>query len=235
MALAILQARMSSTRLPGKVMRPILGRPMIARQIERLKRAEGLSGIVVATSTEAGDDAIAAEAARLAVGCHRGPLDDVLGRFVGALAAAGSPKTFVRLTADCPLVDWRLIDRCIAAHAAAGADYTHNTPGWTFPKGLDVEVCETQALLRADREGRDAYEREHVTPYLYRHPERFRIEKVTRDPPLRYRWTVDTPEDFAFVTRVYEDLYPRNPAFTTEDILEWQAAHPEAVLLNEVD
>jgi spore coat polysaccharide biosynthesis protein SpsF len=233
MTLAILQARMSSTRLPGKVMRPILGQPMIARQVERLRRATRLSGIAIATSTDAGDDVIAAEAERLGVGCHRGPLDDVLARFVGALAAAGNPRTLVRLTADCPLADWRLIDRCIRAHEAAHADYTHNTPGWTFPKGLDVEVCETDALLRADREGRTPYDREHVTPYLYGHPELFRIERVTREPPLRYRWTVDTPEDFAFVTKVYEALYPANPAFTSEDILDWQAANPDAVPPNE--
>src|ERR1700694_2752897 len=105
MALAIMQARMSSTRLPGKVMRPILGQPMIARQVERLRRAERLSGIVIATSTGSDDDTIALEAERLGVGVYRGSLEDVLGRFVGALAAAGNPKTFVRLTADCPLAD----------------------------------------------------------------------------------------------------------------------------------
>jgi len=226
---------MSSTRLPGKVLRPILGVPMIARQIERLRRAERLSAIVIATSTNAEDDAIAAEAAQLGVGMHRGPLDDVLARFVGGLAAAGAPKTFVRLTADCPLADWRVIDACIAAHERAGADYTNNVAGWTFPKGLDVEVCETAALLRADREATSAYDREHVMPWLYAHPDRFKLEHVTRDPPLRYRWTVDTPEDFAFVTEVYEALYPTNPAFTTEDILDWQAANPEKVIPNLVE
>ncbi len=235
MALAILQARMSSTRLPGKVMRPILGAPMIGRQIERLKRAERLSGIVVATSDADDDKVVADYAASLGVGCFRGPLDDVLARFLGALDEAGSPKTFVRLTADCPLADWRLIDRCIEAHAAAGADYTHNSPGWTFPKGLDVEVCETSALLRAAREGTSAYDREHVTPFIYGHPELFRIERITRDPPLRYRWTVDTPEDFAFVTKVYAALYPANPAFTSEDVLDWQAANPGEVLPHEID
>jgi spore coat polysaccharide biosynthesis protein SpsF len=235
MALAILQARMSSTRLPGKVMRPILGEPMIGRQVERVRRARRLSGVVIATSTAPDDDVIEAYAAEIGVGCYRGPLDDVLGRFVGALKPAGNPKTFLRLTADCPLADWRLIDACIDAHQAAGADYTHNSPGWTFPKGLDVEVCETAALLRADAEGRTPYEREHVTPFIYGHPELFKIERITRDPPLRYRWTVDTPEDFAFVTAVYAALYPTNPAFTSEDILDWQATHPDQVLPHEID
>jgi spore coat polysaccharide biosynthesis protein SpsF len=234
MVLAILQARMSSTRLPGKVMRPILGQPMIGRQVERLRRAQRLSGIVVATSTDPGDDVIEAWSRTAGVGCWRGPLDDVLARFVGALEAAGLPKTFVRLTADCPLADPGLIDRCVDQHAASGADYTYNSKDWTFPKGLDVEVCETAALLHAARETTDAYDHEHVTPYVYRHPDQFRLEAVTRTPPLRYRWTVDTPEDFAFVTAVYEALYPAKPAFDSGDILAWQAAHPDQVLPNAV-
>jgi spore coat polysaccharide biosynthesis protein SpsF len=232
--LAILQARMSSTRLPGKVMRPLLGQPMIARQIERLRRAGRLSAITVATSTDPGDDVLAAWCADNAIACFRGPLDDVQTRFLGALDAAGGPKTFLRLTADCPFADPAVIDACIAAHAASGADYTYNTRGWTFPKGLDVEVCETEALRRATAESADPYDREHVTPYIYGHPERFRVHAVTRDPPLRYRWTVDTPEDFAFVSAVYAALYPANPAFTTDDILAWQAAHPDQVLPNPV-
>jgi spore coat polysaccharide biosynthesis protein SpsF len=232
MVLAILQARMSSTRLPGKVMRPILGQPMIARQIERLRRARRLGPLTVATSTDASDDVIEDFCRSAGVGCWRGPLDDVLARFVGALQAAGSPKTFVRLTADCPLADPQLIDACIEAHAASGADYTYNWKDWTYPKGLDVEVCETAALMRAARESADPYDHEHVTPFVYRHPELFRLNAITRDPPLRYRWTVDTPEDFAFVTQVYEALYPAKPDFDSADILAWQAGHPDAVLPN---
>jgi spore coat polysaccharide biosynthesis protein SpsF len=231
--LAVLQARMSSSRLPGKVLRPILGRPMMALQIERLRRARRLGDIVVATSTGADDDAIAASCLAISVGCHRGPLDDVLARFAGAIAAAGNPKTFLRLTADCPLADWTLIDACIEAHAASGADLTYTSEGWTYPKGLDVEVVETAALLEADAKARDPYEREHVTPYIYRHPDRFSLNSLTRSPALRYRWTVDTPEDFAFVSAVYEALYPGKPDFTSEDILAWQAAHPDKVLVNE--
>jgi spore coat polysaccharide biosynthesis protein SpsF len=231
--LAVLQARMSSTRLPGKVMRPILGEPMIGRQIERLRRAKGLTGVVVATSTDALDDVIEAYCRTIGVDCHRGPLDDVLARFIGALKAVGEPRTFARLTADCPLADWTLIDRCVEAHAASGADLTYNSLGWTYPKGLDVEICETAALLRVGEEAADPYDREHVTPYIYRHPEQFRLDTVTRDPPLRYRWTVDTPADFAFVTAVYAALYPGKPAFTSEDILVWQAENPDRALPNE--
>jgi spore coat polysaccharide biosynthesis protein SpsF len=233
-ALAILQARMSSTRLPGKVMRPILGEPMIARQVERLRRARGLTGLTVATSTAEGDDVIAGWCAANDLGCWRGSLDDVRARYIGALEAAGNPKTFLRLTADCPLADPELIDRCIDAHAAADADYTYTSKDWTFPKGLDIEVCETAALLRAVRESDDPYDREHVTPYIYRHPEAFRLNPLMRDPPMRYRWTVDTPEDFAFVTAVYAALYPTKPDFTSDDVLAWQDAHPGRAPLNTV-
>jgi len=231
--LAVLQARMSSSRLPGKVLRPILGRPMLALQVERLRRARGLTGLVVATSTAPDDDAIEACCRDIGADCYRGSLDDVLGRFIGALTAAGTPQTFLRLTADCPLADWSLVDRCIEAHRRAGAALTYTSENWTFPKGLDVEVCETAALVEADAMTRDPYEREHVTPYIYRHPERFTLHSITRDPPLRFRWTVDTPQDFAFVSAVYEALYPAKPDFTSEDVLAWQAEHPDQVLINE--
>jgi spore coat polysaccharide biosynthesis protein SpsF len=231
--LAILQARMSSTRLPGKVLRPLLGAPMIGRQIERLRRSERLTRIVVATSTRSDDEPLTAYCHEIGVDCFRGDLDDVLGRFLGALEAYPA-QTFVRLTADCPLTDPELIDQAIAAHIAAGADYTNVQQHWTYPKGLDVEVCQTEVLQMAGQEARGS-DREHVTRFIYAHPERFSLHFLNRDPPLRYRWTVDTPEDFAFVSAVYADLYPANCAFTTNDILAWQARHPGQALVNVVE
>ena len=233
--LAILQARMSSTRLPGKVMAPILGQPMIGRQIERLRRTRGISRILVATSTREDDDLLAAYAHSLEVEVFRGDLSDVLERFHDALAAAGRPEHFLRLTADCPLTDPAVIDLCIARHLESGADYTHNSHRWTFPKGLDVEVCRTEALDAAWWQASDPYDREHVTPFIYHRPNRYRIERVTRDPPLRFRWTVDTPEDFAFAYDVYAALHPAKPDFATDDILAWQDAHPDRVLVNAVE
>jgi spore coat polysaccharide biosynthesis protein SpsF len=194
--LAILQARMSSTRLPGKVLTPLVGAPMVLRQIERLRRARHLTEIVIATSTQASDDVLARLCEDNGVALYRGDLHDVLGRFHGALAA------------------------------------TNNTGGWTYPKGLDVEICKTSALFAASREAVDPYEREHVTPFIYRRPERFRVHSVRRDPPWPYRWTVDTPEDFAFVEAVYQALYPQKPDFTTADVLAWQAQNPDRVLIN---
>ena len=233
--LAILQARMTSRRLPGKVMAPILGRPMIGLQIERMQRATALSGIVMATSTDARDDPLADYVSGLGVAVFRGPLDDVLARYHGALEAAGRPATFLRLTADCPLADPGVIDLCAAEHRAGGFDYTHNSPDWTFPKGLDVEVCQTAAFDRVVAEARDPYEREHVTPYIYRHPELFRIGRVRQTPPQRWRWTVDVPADFAFVTKVYEALYERNPDFRMADVLALQAATPGLALPHDPD
>ena len=231
--LAILQARMSSTRLPGKVMAPILGQPMIGRQIERLHRARGISRILVATSVREDDDVLAGYCQGVGVEVFRGDLGDVLDRIHAALVSAGQPEHFLRLTADCPLTDPAVIDLCIARHLQSGADYTHNTAGATYPKGLDVEVCRTEVLNAAWFQAALRYDREHVTPFIYQRADRFRIERVTRDPPLRFRWTVDTEEDFAFAYDVYAALYPRKPDFGIKDILGWQAEHPDRVLVNE--
>jgi spore coat polysaccharide biosynthesis protein SpsF len=219
--LTILQARTSSTRLPGKVLLDLVGAPMLERQIERVRRGKRIGTLAVATSTDPSDDPLAALCARLGVACHRGPLDDVLARYQGAAEAFGPADHIVRLTGDCPLADPEVIDAVIARHLEGGADYTSNTLKLTVPKGQDVEAFRAEHLAAAAREAIDPYEREHVTPFLYRHPERFGLANLERDPPLGdLRWTVDTPEDFAFVQKVYAALYPANPAFTSADVLE---------------
>ena len=221
MNLAILQARMTSSRLPGKVMAPVLGEPMIGRQIERLRRSVQIDRLIVATSAEPSDDALAAYCLSLGLGVVRGALDDVLGRFATALADHPDADVVVRLTADCPLADPVVIDAVIARHHAAGADYTSNTLGTrTYPHGLDAEVVRAEVLLQAARLADDPYEREHVTPYIYRRPEVFRLAGVTRRPSLaRLRWTVDVADDLAFVRGVYASLYAHDPAFTSEAII----------------
>jgi len=220
MILAVLQARMSSSRLPGKVMADVAGQPMITRQVERLRRARTLDRLVVATSDLLGDDGLAAYCSELGLAVHRGSLDDVLDRFHGAVQAFGPARAVIRLTADCPLADWRVVDQVVEAHLAGGYDYTNNTaPKRTFPHGLDVEVATPKALEAAWREARDPYEREHVTPFLYRRPERFHLGSVKSDHPApQLRWTVDAPQDLDFVRQVYETLYAANPAFTSEDV-----------------
>jgi spore coat polysaccharide biosynthesis protein SpsF len=228
MILAILQARMSSTRLPGKVMADVVGAPMILRQIERLHRSQRLNRILVATSIDPSDDGLAAMLALHDIRVHRGPLDDVLARFEGALKAHPA-EILVRLTADCPLADPEVIDATIDLLTARGLDYAANTPAHrTYPKGLDVEVMRSDALLRAAREAKDPYEREHVTPYLYRHPEMFAQDFISQGQDEgELRWTVDRPDDLEFVRAVYGALYPQKPDFGSEDVRAFVRSRPD--------
>ncbi|HEY9233588.1 MULTISPECIES: glycosyltransferase family protein [Phenylobacterium] len=228
MAVAILQARMSSSRLPGKVMKSLLGRPMIARQLERLSRCASLDRLIVATSEDASDDELASFLEQSGAPVFRGPLADVLGRYVGAIEAFGVTGQVVRLTADCPLADPEVIDAAVRLQAQSGADYVSNSVRRTYPRGLDVEVFTAEGLLTAGREASDPYEREHVTPFLYRNPDRFSRGELVQDrDDSSLRWTVDTPEDFAFVERVYEVLYPARPAFTSDDVRALPFSHHE--------
>ena len=232
--IAILQARMSSTRLPAKVLKPILGKPMLARQIERIRRAQTIERLVVATSDQPDDDAIAALCRQVDVGCFRGSRDDVLARFVGT-AERYPAAQIVRLTGDCPLVDPAVIDAVVTFHRDGGFDYSSNTLHPTFPDGLDVEVMRSAALSAAGREARDPFEREHVTPFLYRHPERFRLGDFRRSPDLSaLRWTVDQAEDYDMVCAVYAGLYPVKPDFALDDILALFEKRPELAKINAI-
>jgi spore coat polysaccharide biosynthesis protein SpsF len=229
MILAILQARMSSTRLPGKVLMPLAGAPLIVRQIERVARAERIDRLVVATSVEPEDDVLEKAVRREGIAVHRGPLDDVQARFIGALDAFGPADHVVRLTADCPLADWAVIDATIDAVLAAGADYGSNTPAHrTFPKGLDVEVMRAEVLREAAIEARTPEEREHVTWALHRRPDRWRQafhSQMAEEGDVR--WTVDRPDDYAFVAAVYDALYARDRAFTSQDVRDFVGGRPD--------
>jgi spore coat polysaccharide biosynthesis protein SpsF len=217
--LGILQARVSSTRLPRKILKTILGQPMLALQVERLRRCRRLDKLIVATSTDPSDDALAELCARIGVECYRGSLDDVLDRFYQA-ARPYQPVHVVRLTGDCPLTDPESIDQLIDFYMAAGCDYASNCHVPSLPDGLDAEILRMSALEIAWREAQLPSEREHVTPYIRNHPERFRVGLWRNDVDFSaQRWTVDEPEDFEFVSRVYEALYPKKPAFVMGDVL----------------
>jgi len=232
MVLAILQARFSSTRLPGKVLKPILGKPMLLRQIERVRRAERIDRFMVATSTDASDNAIENLCRENSIPCSRGSLNDVLDRFYQA-ARPLHPDHVVRLTGDCPLADPSLIDEIIAFHIEGGFDYTGNTIEQTYPDGLDVEVVKFAGLEAAWREASLPSEREHVTPFIYRHPDRFTLGSYRNTTDLSsLRWTVDEPLDFELVTKIYEALYPLNPAFATQDILALLDREPDLKTMN---
>jgi spore coat polysaccharide biosynthesis protein SpsF len=227
MILGILQARASSRRLPGKVLKPILGRPMLERQIERLRRARRMDKLVVATSTDASDDAIAALCQSLPIDCFRGSLDDVLDRFYQAARPYG-PRAVIRLTGDCPLADPAVIDQLIDMHLAGGFDYTSNVVKRSYPDGLDAEVMEFHCLETAWREATLPSEREHVTPFIRSQRQRYRFGDLVQAQDLSgQRWVVDDPEDFAFISAIYEALCPDNPAFTTADILALLERRPD--------
>jgi spore coat polysaccharide biosynthesis protein SpsF len=229
MILAILQARTSSSRLPGKVLLPLAGAPMILRQIERVRRARRIDRLVVATSDDPSDNELAQTLQRAGVDVHRGPLDDVLARFCGALTAFGPADHVVRLTGDCPLADPAVIDATIHKVVGAGADYGSNTPPRrTFPKGLDVE-CMTAAAIRAAAErATSPEEHEHVTWALHRRPDLYRQAFLSQAADEgEVRWTVDYPDDYTFVAAVYDALYPTNPAFTSDDVRALVRARPD--------
>ncbi len=230
-----IEARVGSTRLPGKVLLPILGKPMLARMIERLGRVERSDRIVVATTESPADDPIVAVAAAEGVECHRGSEDDVLGRVLGAALFVGA-DLIVETTADCPLIDPEVVDQVIAAFHANRVDYCANVLEPTYPRGLDVQVFPTAILSKVAELTDDPVDREHVSLYIYQHPERFRILNVASGYPApigALRWTVDTTEDLALVTAIYEELYPGRPDFGWKDVLALLGRRPELTAINQ--
>lgn len=227
MLLAILQARMSSRRLPGKVLKPILGQPMLFRQIERVRRSRSIDRLIVATSRHPSDDPLAQACAEAGIPCFRGDLDDVLGRFLAA-AEPHAPEAVMRLTGDCPLADWTVIDAVADLYRRSDCDYASNITPPTFPDGLDVEVVRYSALQEAAASTQVPYDREHVTQFVYDRPERFRHATLRLEHDLsRLRFTVDTPADFDLVAAVYEHFHPVDAAFSTADVLNLIASRPE--------
>ncbi len=228
---AIIQARTGSTRLPGKVLLPLLGEPLLATVVRRVARAASVDATVVATTTLPDDDAIADLAAEEGWLVERGSEMDLLDRYLQA-ARAHDAERVVRITSDCPVIDPTVIDEVVSALAAAGADYASNTlDPRTFPRGLDVEAMTIDALETAGREDRDPGSREHATPFLYRHPERFRLAAVRLPIDMSgHRWTVDTPEDYELVRRIYDALGRDDAPW--RDALAVVEAHPDWSALN---
>lgn len=228
----VVQARLGSTRLPGKVLRPILGRPLLDYQMERLARIAHPHVTVLATTVDPRDDPLVLYAHEHGIPVVRGPEDDVLARY--ALAADEHGATIiVRVTSDCPLLDPLVVDTVIARFMVGDVDYASNTIRRTYPRGLDVEVLSADALAIASREASQEWDREHVTPYVYGHPERFRVAQVTTDKDWsQERWTVDTPEDLALIERILGALYPVDPAFGWLDVVALLDRHPDWRRLN---
>lgn len=223
---AVVQARLSSTRLPGKALADVGGEPMLALLLQRLERARALDGIVVATSVDARDDQLEHFCRERGTEIVRGPLDDVLGRFVGALR--GDERAVVRITADCPLIDPKTVDAVVELFTAEpGTAYAHNIDPRTYPDGLDVEVIAADALRDAGQTATAAADREHVTPAIRRDPKQYPARVLELDPSLGHlRWTVDLPEDLEFVRAVVERLGDRRYDADLDEILAAVRANP---------
>jgi len=229
---AVVQARMSSTRFPGKTMEPVLGKPMLARMMERLGRATRVDKIVVATSEDPSDDPVAGLCGQIGIDCFRGDLSDVLGRYYHA-AAAYDPDYVVRVTGDCPLIDPEIVDTVVRTCLEGGYDYAANSLQRTMPHGVDAEAFRFSCLEEAALEATLAIEREHVTPFIRSRPDRYRLFGVEGAKDLsEYRLTVDWPEDLELVRAVYAALYPGNPEFTTGDIVALLDAQPDMRAIN---
>jgi spore coat polysaccharide biosynthesis protein SpsF len=227
---AIIQARSGSTRLPGKVLAEIHGHPMLWHVVQRTGAAETVDEVVVATTTEPADDAIAAFCREHGVGCFRGSEEDVLDRYYRA-ACEHDAEAVVRITSDCPLIDPDIVDRTVRGFLEERPDYASNCVVRTYPRGLDTEVMTFGALDRAWREATKPYQRAHVTPYIYESEGRFRILSVTGDKDYSgYRWTVDTPEDLEFVRAVYSHF--GNARFLWRDVVRLIEQKPELAEIN---
>jgi spore coat polysaccharide biosynthesis protein SpsF len=227
---AIIQARMGSQRLPGKVLARVAGRPVLAWVIDRVTRARGLDTVIVATTLEAADDAVVDLCRKLGVACFRGSESDVLDRYCQT-ARAYDLDVIARITADCALIDPEVIDLIVREFETGKWDYTANTNPPSYPDGLDTEVFSRDSLERAWRDAELKSEREHVTLHIRNHPERYRIGNVTHAQDLSaMRWVVDEPSDLAFVRAIYDALGEK--PFGMREVLQLLSQRPELEQIN---
>jgi spore coat polysaccharide biosynthesis protein SpsF len=215
-------------------MLPILGRPMLELMVERLRRARTIDDVVIATTVDASCDPIIEMAGRIGVPTFRGSEDDVLLRVLEA-AKANKADVIVETTGDCPLHEPSLVDKVVADFHMGGSGFVSNIQPYSTPIGTDVRVFTTAALDEVNRISQDAADHEHVSLYFMERPERYRSRNVVTDFGVdvsRFRLTVDTAEDFELVSRIYEELYPKNPTFTLHDVLTLLRSCPDLVAIN---
>jgi spore coat polysaccharide biosynthesis protein SpsF len=227
---AIIQARMESTRLPGKVLMDIQGQTMLASVVRQVRRAKKLDDIVVATTDRPADDAIIEACRQLGVAGFRGDSEDVLSRYYHA-ARQHQAQVIVRITADCPLIDPGIIDQIVTVFRENDVDYASNTLTRSYPRGLDVEVFSMSALEQAWREADRQHYREHVTPFFYQNPGRFKLKAIScKDDYSHFRWTVDRQEDLELVREIYRRLPVDHRSWT--EIVALVNATPELLEIN---
>lgn len=230
---AIIQARMGSTRLPGKVMKTLADKTVLAHVIERVQAFQNVQEIVVATTLEGKDDSIVEEAKRLGIMVYRGSESDVLSRYYEA-ALKAQAETVVRITSDCPLIDPEVSSLVIEEYFVnQECDYVSNTQERTYPRGLDTEVFSFASLATAQREAIQPHDREHVTPYIYNNPKFFSCRSVRNQGSIpEYRWTLDTPEDWELICRVYSALYQPGRLFSWREAATLMQENPEWISIN---
>lgn len=234
----VVQARMSSSRLPKKVLLPVLGESLLYRMIERLQQIKHKASIVIATSENSEDDVIEEFCQAKNITCFRGSLNNLLDRHyqVGVLTNA---DIVIKIPSDCPLIDPRIVDKVLDFYVENEGkyDFVSNLHPATYPDGNDVEIMTFEALKKAWQEATRPLELEHTTPYFWENPDKFRLANVTWETGLDYsmshRFTIDYYEDYLFIKRVFEELYPQNPAFSLEDILSLLEEKPEIYAINQ--
>lgn len=231
---AIIQARMGSERLPGKVMLDLCGKTVLDHVITRVRQANEIDEIVIATTTDERDDVIETEAKRLETKCFRGSEDDVLSRYYYA-AQENTADIVVRITSDCPLIDWNIIDEVIKAHKSGNYEIVTNAglnaEERTFPRGLDIEVFSFEVLEKAHHRATEQYQREHVTPYIYESSDKtfYYKNKINYS---QYRWTLDTAEDWELISSIYRHLYHGVHDFGLDEIIELMEKEPNLQKIN---
>ncbi len=231
---AIIEARMKSTRLPGKVLRPIAGKPMLELLIERIKQARYLNHIIIATTESISDDPIVELAKRLDVGCYRGSEEDVLDRVLSA-AKKNKVDIIVEITGDCPLIEAEKIDQMLMSYIHMNYDFMVNRLDGSYPPGLGLRIFRRETLEKVDSLTKDPVDREHVTLYIWEHPELFSIYHFQNNLDPKYwdlRLTVDNEEDFILIESIFQELYPKDPRFGLYDIIDMLQRRPELIEIN---
>lgn len=234
MIVGILQARMSSSRLPGKVMLEVAGKSMLEHMIKRISRSKKLDKIIVATTEQTIDDVIVQLSEKMNIQCFRGSEDDVLFRYLQA-AEISNASIIVRLCGDSPLLDALTIDNVVESYCKSNYDYVSNLlpPHRTYPDGMGVEVFSSEILKKVHIAAKKLAEREHVTLHIWTQPTKFKIHRVDYKKDIsQYRFNLDYIEDFIFLKKIFENLYSKNKFFSMEDTIDWLEKNPEVLRLN---
>lgn len=234
---AIVQARIGSTRLPGKIFKELEGKPILWHVVNRLSHSRKIKNIIVATTVLPEDDLTEEFCEENKIDCFRGSSEDVLARYYQA-AIDYEVDTIVRVTSDCPIIDPIIIDKMVDKYLHLKknkpVDYLSNTIKRTFPRGLDAEIFSFDALAEAFRYANEKYEREHVTPYIYQHPDIFNIVNYENNSDYSFhRWTVDTAEDYELIKQIYRNLYKPNELFYFKEVLELFERDPKLIKINQ--